>query len=81
MEINDALQSHQLERSEVMTQAGDIPILRLNQEKDEPRNVYESLRDHQQSRSEKLRLLHTYLPPIIERFYGGELPLPALSWE
>jgi hypothetical protein len=78
MEINDALQSHQLERSEVMPsppdapqpaqlttdkepvpQAGDIPILRLNQKKDAPQNVYESLRDHQQSRSEKLRLLHT----------------------
>src|SRR5437868_11363 len=26
-----------------------------------------------------LALLHTYLPPIIDRFYGGDLPLPALS--
>jgi hypothetical protein len=31
------------------------------------------------ARSEPLRLLHTYLPRIIERFFG-ELPLPALSW-
>ena len=60
--------------------AGEVAILRLNQEKDVPRNVYEALRDHQQTSSEVLRLLHTYLPLIIKRFYG-ELPLPALSWE
>jgi hypothetical protein len=59
---------------------GDVPISSLNQKKAPPRDVYESLRDHQQSRSEKLRLLHTYLPLIIKRFYG-ELPLPALSWD
>ena len=91
MEINDALRSHQVERPEDMTQDNknslpsplarvDVPILRLNQEKDVPRNVYEALRDHQQTSSEVLRLLHTYLPLIIKRFYG-ELPLPALSWE
>jgi DNA repair photolyase len=78
----DAPQPAQLTTdNEPVPQAEGIPILRLNQKKDAPRNVYESLRDHQQSRSEKLRLLHTYLPLIIERFYGGELPLPALSWE
>jgi DNA repair photolyase len=68
---------------------GDIPIFRLNQEKEAPQDVYEPLRDHeinaalrshQLERSEVLSLLHTYLPQIIERFYG-DLPLPALSWE
>jgi predicted SprT family Zn-dependent metalloprotease len=59
--------------------AGDVPILRLNQQKVAPRDVYESLRDHQQTTSENLRLMHTYLPLIIKRFYGS-LPLPALSW-
>jgi hypothetical protein len=43
--------------------------------------VYEVLRDHQQQASEKLRLLHTYLLPINNRFFGGKLPLPALSWD
>jgi DNA repair photolyase/predicted SprT family Zn-dependent metalloprotease len=60
--------------------AENVPILRLNQKKDAPRDVYEMLRDHQQTTSENLRLLHTYLPLIIKRFYGDELPLPALSW-
>jgi DNA repair photolyase len=59
----------------------DVPILRLNQEKAAPRDVYESLRDHQQTTSEKLRLLHTYLPLIAERFFGGTLPLPTISCE
>ena len=59
----------------------DVPSLRLNQEKKAPRNVYESLRDHQQTTSEKLRLLHTYLPLIAERFFGATLPLPTISCE
>jgi predicted SprT family Zn-dependent metalloprotease len=42
--------------------------------------VYEVLRDHQKGASEALRLLHAYLQPIIERFFG-DLPLPALSWD
>ena len=54
---------------------------RLNPEKDTPRSVYESLRDHQLATSENLRLLHTFLPPINKRFYEGKLPLPALSWD
>jgi DNA repair photolyase len=79
---SDAPQPAQLcTEAEISAPSGeDVPILRLNQEKDAPRNVYESLRDHQLTTSENLRLLHTYLPLIIERFYG-ELPLPALSWE
>jgi hypothetical protein len=59
----------------------DVLISRLNEKKDARRDVYESLRDHQQATSENLRLLHTYLPLIIKRFYGGEVPLPALSWD
>jgi hypothetical protein len=39
-----------------------------------------ALRSHQLERSEVLSLLHKYLPPLIERFYGA-LPLPALSFE
>ena len=42
-------------------------------------NVYESLRAYQWEKSEPLAVLHTYLPSIIERFYG-QLPLPALGW-
>jgi hypothetical protein len=40
-----------------------------------------ALRAHQLERSENLALLHTYLSPIIDRFYGGDLPLPALSFD
>jgi DNA repair photolyase len=58
----------------------DVPLLRLNQEK-APRDVYVSLRDHQQTASEKLRLLHDFLPRIVERFFGGKLPLPTISCE
>lgn len=39
------------------------------------------LRSHQLEHSEVLALFHNYLPVLIERFYGGCLPLPALSWE
>jgi hypothetical protein len=60
---------------------GDVAILSLNQNNEAPQNVYESLREHQQTVSEKLRLLHTYVPLIVERFFGGTLPLPALSCE
>jgi SprT-like family protein len=113
MATQDALRSHQVERSEVMTQhtlvenslpgpldapqsarpctdtetsdppGVDVAILRLNQEKEVPRDVdvYESLRDHQQTTSEKLRFMHSYLPLIAERFFGGTLPLPAISCE
>jgi DNA repair photolyase/predicted SprT family Zn-dependent metalloprotease len=44
-----------------------------------PQNVYESLKKHQEETSEPLAVLHSYLPRIVERFYG-QLPLPALSW-
>jgi DNA repair photolyase len=54
------------------------PGSRLN-DNSAPQNVYESLKKHQEETSEPLAVLHTYLPPIIERFYG-QLPLPALSW-
>jgi hypothetical protein len=54
------------------------PSSRLN-DNSAPQNVYESLKKHQEETSEPLAVLHTYLPPIIERFYG-QLPLPALSW-
>ena len=40
-----------------------------------------ALRSYQVERSEVLALLHKYLPLIVKRFYGGDLPLPALSWE
>src|ERR687886_362610 len=43
--------------------------------------INSALRIHQLERDEVLRLLHEYLPPIIERFYDANLPLPALSWE
>jgi hypothetical protein len=39
------------------------------------------LRSHQLERSEVLATLHAYLPRIIECFYDGTLPYPALSWE
>jgi hypothetical protein len=81
------LRSHQAERSEALPQPTlvegmpeDAPMSRLNQTKEPPQDVYVALRDHQQQASEKLRLLHTYLPLINNRFYGGRLPLPALSW-
>jgi hypothetical protein len=44
-------------------------------------DVYEALREHQKANSEKLLLLHTYLPLICERFYSAKLPSPALSCE
>ena len=37
------------------------------------------LRNHQLESSEVLALLHQYMPRIIKRFYGDDLPLPALS--
>ena len=55
------------------------PSLRLNMEKFATGNVYESLQAYQWKKSEPLAVLHTYLPSIIERFYG-QLPLPALGW-
>jgi len=60
---------------------GEVPISCLNENEGSSGNVYEALRDHQQQASEKLRLLHTYLPLISNRFFGGKLPLPALSWD
>jgi DNA repair photolyase len=56
------------------------PLSRLNGQEGASQDVYEVLRDHQKGASEELRLLHTYLQPIIERFFG-DLPLPALSWD
>jgi hypothetical protein len=75
-----------LARPEVLTQptptsaAGTSPLSRLNENEGTSRDVYEVLRDHQQGASEKLRLLHSFLPLIIKRFFG-DLPLPALSWD
>jgi hypothetical protein len=60
---------------------GEVPMSCLNGNEGTLGNVYEALRDHQQQASEKLRLLHTYLLPINNRFFGGKLPLPALSWD
>jgi hypothetical protein len=60
--------------------ARTCPQSRLNEPERAPGDVYKVLRDHQQGTSEKLRLLHTYLPLIINHFFGGALPLPALSW-
>jgi hypothetical protein len=56
------------------------PLSRLNGQEGASQDVYEVLRDHQKGASEALRLLHAYLQPIIERFFG-DLPLPALSWD
>jgi DNA repair photolyase len=60
--------------------AGISPLSRLNEPEGAPRDLYKVLRDHQQGASEKLRLLHTFLPLIIKQFFG-DLPLPALSWD
>lgn len=60
--------------------AGTSPLSCLNAQEGTSQDVYESLRDHQPTRHEKLLLARTYLPLIIERFYGGNLPLPVLSW-
>ena len=43
--------------------------------------INSALRIYQLDHDEALSMLHTYLPAIIERFYGGNLPLPALSLE
>jgi hypothetical protein len=74
-----------LARPEVLPQSIPTPAARtspvsgLNENEGVSQDVYKVLRDHQQGASEKLQLLHSYLQPIIKRFFG-ELPPIALSW-
>lgn len=53
----------------------------LNAKMGRAMEINSALREYQLDRDEALSMLHMYLPAIIERFYGGELPLPALSLE
>jgi hypothetical protein len=61
--------------------AGAVAVFNLNSTAEMPGDIYQALKDYQQSVSGKLRFLHQVLPVLNKRFFDNALPLQTFSCE